>query len=72
MSEFFSRKFKPVSEKVMLAGGPEETICGVLREIYLNSKEEDTKLLCRLATAMAKSMGKAIAEYKRNENITSG
>jgi len=71
MSEFFRGKFEPVPESLMV-GGPEATICGVLREIYSKSRKKEVKVLCRVATAMAKSMGKAIAEYKRNENITSG
>jgi len=66
MSEFYRNKFEPVSESVMLEG-PEGTICGVLREIYMKSRKKEVKRLCRLATAMAKRMGIAIAEYKKNE-----
>lgn len=66
--EFYRKAHKPVSEATMLAGGPEGTICGVLRELYLLATTDRQKELLRLATAMAKHMGSRLNEYKRKQD----
>ena len=67
MSEFRKKNIEPVPEEVMLAGGPEDTICGVLREIYANSRKKKVKRLTRTAMAMAKRMAIAINRYRNDE-----
>ena len=52
----------------MLAGGPPDTICGVLRELYALAATDEEKMLLRVAMAMAKHMGKRLHEYKWAED----
>jgi hypothetical protein len=40
------------------------TICEVLREIYMETKNDDIKLKCRVAMTMAKSMHEKLKQYK--------
>lgn len=61
------QKVEPVEKKRMLrkryAG--HNTICQVLRDIYGLSEDEDVRLKCRLAMAMAKKMQDRLKYYKR-------
>ena len=43
------------------------TICGVLREIYQKSKDEEVRLLSRISTSMAKKMASKMREYHDQE-----
>ena len=63
------KRVEPVSEKVMKRKRyhGHHTICETLREIYMASDDEDIKLKCRLAMAMAKKMHKKLKEYKKRE-----
>lgn len=63
------KKFKPVSEKVILNEryNGHHTICQTVREIYMMTQNEEIKLKCRLAMAMAKSMHNKLKEYKAKE-----
>jgi hypothetical protein len=60
------KRVEPVSEKIML----DETynghfsICQKLREIYLLTDNEDIRLNCRIAMAMAKSMQNKLKFYR--------
>ena len=60
------KKREPVSEKVMRNTRYEghHTICETLREIWQASDDEEIKLKCRLATAMAKAMQNRLKRYK--------
>lgn len=42
---------------------PRNTICQVIRTIYQKSEDEEIKLLCRVATFMAKKMDAKLREY---------
>lgn len=42
------------------------TICATLRKIYRRTTDEDTRVLIRIATTMAKKMGARLEFYKRN------
>lgn len=44
---------------------PHLSICQVLREIYFTTDDPNTKLRCRLATAMAKAMTAKLETYKK-------
>jgi len=44
---------------------PENTICGVLREIYATSNDDHVKMLARVATTMAKKMSRKLYEYNK-------
>jgi len=49
------------------------TICEMLREIYALTDDEEIKLKCRVATAMAKSMHNKLKWYKeRGKKIEQG
>jgi len=68
-------RVEPVSEEVMLkqryAG--HHTICEVLREIYVATKNDEIKLKCRLGVAMAKKMHNRLKEYKeQSEHLIGG
>lgn len=41
------------------------TICQTLRDIYALTDNEEIKLKCRIAMAMAKAMQDKLKEYKR-------
>ena len=59
-------KHEPVSEESMAWASPNHSICQVLREIYFNTWNEENKRLCRVATAMAKSMTAKLEGYKQD------
>ena len=42
------------------------TICATIRQIYRKTDDPDIKLLCRIATTMAKKMSLKLESYKRN------
>ncbi len=60
------RKHEPVPKEAMRWQSSQHTICQVLRDIYFKTKDEDIKLKCRLATAMAKAMDKKLKEYNKD------
>ena len=57
------RKHEPYPEEKMDEKNAMNTICQVLREIYLKTDDEEIKLKCRVAISMAKSMNKKLWEY---------
>lgn len=61
-------KHEPVPESMMKLTSPNYSICECLREIYWATDDEDIRYKCRVATAMAKAMGKKISELKGSEN----
>lgn len=61
-------KHKPVPEESMRLTSPNHSICECLREIYWATDDENIRYKCRVATAMAKAMGKKIGELKGDEN----
>jgi hypothetical protein len=63
-SEWKRDKVEPYPESGMVIDGyPKYTICGVLREIYKESNNEQIKLLARIATSMAKKMSNRLLYY---------
>jgi hypothetical protein len=67
-------RHKPVSEEEMLTPATEEemafaryaghhTICQTLRDIWAMSDNEEIKMKCRLAVAMAKAMHDKLKSY---------
>lgn len=66
------RKHNPVPVEAMEAESPAESICEVLRQIYHASSGEDVRLKCRIATSMAKSMSRRIAELSGDEGWFNG
>lgn len=68
MPDFDRSHFKPVLHETMMGAGPDFTICGVLREAYLKSSENEVRELLRLATAMAKRMSTKLVYYRRKED----
>jgi len=57
-------KYNPCSKATMRVVNPEYSICGVLVEIYNLTDNEEIKLKCRVATAMAKSMSNKLIDNK--------
>jgi len=59
-------KHEPISEEKMLKQRyfGHHTICQMLRDIYILTDNEDIKLKCRIAMAMAKSMHNKLKQYK--------
>ena len=49
---------------------PEETICGILRDIYKKTDNDEVKVLARLAVSMAKRMGRRLKFYHDTFNET--
>lgn len=43
-----------------------DTICAVLRDIYLRTYDEEIRVKCRIAITMAKKMQARLKEYKAN------
>jgi len=68
-SQFYRTRFEPVPEEIMKKTNRPGTICGVLREIWQKSDNPEVKELARLATAMAKRMGKKLNEYHAKYSI---
>lgn len=62
------QKVNPVSISLMLRKRYQghNTICEKLREIYILSENEEIRLKCRLAMAMAKKMHERLKWYKIN------
>lgn len=60
------KRIPPVSIEMMEDNRREGhfTICQKLREIYRQTTDEDIKLKCRVAMAMAKRMVNKLKEYK--------
>ena len=48
------------------------TICQKLREIYRATDNEEIRLNCRIATAMAKSMHEKLKQYKERYEKENG
>ena len=42
------------------------TICATLRQIYRRTEDDETRVMIRVATTMAKKMGVKLEQYKRN------
>ena len=42
------------------------TICATIRQIYRKTEDDEIKLLCRIATTMAKKMCNKLEQYKKN------
>lgn len=61
----------PVPERVMDVSNYEghHSICQTLRDIYHMTDDEDIKIKCRVAVAMAKSMQKKLKWYKENTEV---
>lgn len=62
------KRHEPVNERVMDLSNYEghHSICQTLRDIYHMTDDEDIKIKCRVAVAMAKSMQKKLKWYKEN------
>jgi hypothetical protein len=60
------KRREPVSEREMLKVRYKHhhTICATLRNIYVNTDDENIKLKLRLAMAMAKAMQNKLKEYR--------
>lgn len=46
----------PIKESDMVCRGPRLTVCEMLREIYVKTEDPEIKLICRMATTMAKEL----------------
>ena len=66
------KRREPVSEKRMLRQRYEghHTICQQLRDIFALTDNEEIKLKCRIAMAMAKAMQDKLKWYKAKMNET--
>jgi hypothetical protein len=49
-------------------GQPTSTICGVLREIHATTRNDEIRVLSRIATTMAKKMQARLEHYWRATN----
>jgi len=60
---------EPVSEKIMDIKDYEghHSICQFLRDIYHKTNDEEIKLKCRVAVAMAKAMNEKLKWYKAKD-----
>lgn len=60
------QRVDPVSERAMLYSRyhGHHTICETLREIYLIAENEEIKMKCRIAMAMAKKMHNKLKQYR--------
>lgn len=56
-------KWDPVSKGEMEKEKPWCTICETLRQVYKRTEDEESKLLLRIATQMAKSMQRKLIKY---------
>lgn len=65
-----TRLHLPVPEGVMYEEGEYYTICRVLRDIYQRTNNDQIKLDCRVATAMAKAMSQRLRKYKDDASRT--
>ena len=72
-----ANKHSPVSPEEMEHTSPKYTICELLREIYYRTDDEQIKIKCRVAVAMAKAMDTRLRElnpewkkgfFERNEH----
>jgi hypothetical protein len=63
------KRVEPVSVKKMLNKRyhGHHTICQKLRDIFVKTNDEDIKMDCRIAMAMAKSMHNKLKEYSKKE-----
>lgn len=57
------KKYDPCPVEWMNAKNPRFTLCEVIREIYHITDDAKIKMLCRIATNMAKSMNHKLMEY---------
>lgn len=64
------RKHNPVPIEIMEQKSAICTICETLRQIYHKTDDEEIRLLCRVATSMAKSMSKRLRHYKDNASYS--
>lgn len=64
------KKHPPVSVKKMM--NPRyhghHTVCQKLREIFVKTQDEEIKLMCREAMAMAKAMHDKLKYYRKKES----
>lgn len=44
---------------------PQNTICQILRTLYMKTEDEEIKVLCRIATLMAKKMEGKLRMYNK-------
>lgn len=69
-------RHKPVSEEEMLKPATDEemafsryaghhTICQTLRDIWATTDDDEVKMKCRLAMAMAKAMHRKLKDYNQ-------
>ena len=59
-------KHEPYPEEEMHKKVRVNTICATLRQIYRRTTDEETRVLIRVATTMAKKMGDKLEQYKRH------
>ena len=45
---------------------PENTICQILRTIYIRTEDEEIRTLCRIAVVMAKKMDHKLREHNKS------
>ena len=66
------KRRKPVDEKEMLKTRWEghHTVCQTIRDIYNMTENDEIKLKCRLAMAMAKAMQDKLKHYRRKEDAS--
>lgn len=57
----------PVAKMLKKRYHGHNTICQKLRDIFVATKDEQIKLMCREAMAMAKSMHEKLKQYKREQ-----
>jgi len=55
-----------MAEEKMDKVWPENTICQILRTIYIKTEDEEIKTLCRIAVVMAKKMDHKLREYSNS------
>jgi hypothetical protein len=63
------KTYEPVSEKEITKTRWQghKSICQTLRDIYALSDNEEAKLKCRVAMAMAKAMHNKLKRYKQEK-----
>jgi hypothetical protein len=61
-------KVEPYPENLMDTEKTPGTICGVLREIWQASDQDDVKLLSRIGVSMAKKMASRLRYYYDKSN----
>jgi hypothetical protein len=59
------KRNEPCPEEEMKKKVRVNTICSILRRIYRKTNDEEIKLMARVATTMAKKMGRKLSKYKK-------